>query len=220
MPPNAKPPFSKSPIAKPPVAGPDEGPAAAKSVRQRIVDAALELARTVGVQGMSQARVAKAAGVRQSHLTYYFPSRADLIKATVYAIRDQMLEATQAALQITDQGVDPLESLRQFCLREVCDLPKARLLLSIMVVAEEEASLHPWIDELHQESLTQWQAIYRALGIDAREEDVELFHASFVGATLLGAQTGSEAAIRRAVRATEMAFDRLVQGKRRKSRPE
>ena len=198
---------------KPDPAGQDNDFASARSVRQRIVDAALELAQTVGVQGMSQARVAAAAGVRQSHLTYYFPTRADLIKATVYGIRDQMLDATKSALQMHEPSMEPLETLRQFCLREVCDLPKARLLLSLMVVVEEESSLHPWIDEFHLESLAHWQAIYHALGINASEEDVELFHTTFVGATLLGAQTGSEAALKRAVRVIEMAFDRLVQGK-------
>lgn len=187
----------------------------AKSVRQRIVDAALELAQTVGVQGMSQARVAAAAGVRQSHLTYYFPTRADLIKATVHAIRDQMLEEMQTALSLTTPHSDPLQAFRNFCLQEVCNLPKARLLLAIMVVAEEESSLHPWIDAFHQESLAQWQGIYQALGIDASEEDVELFHSTFVGTTLLAAQTGSEAAMRRAVRVAEMALDRLLQGKKR-----
>lgn len=182
----------------------------AKSVRQRIVDAALELAQTVGVQGMSQARVATAAGVRQSHLTYYFPTRADLVKATVHAIRDQMLEATQAVLQITDLTSNPLEVFREFCMREVCDLPKARMLLSIMVIAEQESSLHPWIDEFHKESLVQWQTMYHALGIDAPEDEVELFHATFVGATLLSAQTGSEEARQRALRVTQLAFDRLL----------
>lgn len=185
----------------------------AKGVRQRIVDAALELAQTVGVQGMSQARVAAAAGVRQSHLTYYFPTRADLIQATVHAIRDQMLEEMQASLTPTEPHCDPRQALRQFCLQEVCNLPKARLLLAIMVVAEEETSLHPWIDAFHQESLAQWQGMYRMLGINASEVDVELFHSTFVGATLLAAQTGSEAALQRAMRVMEMALDRLLQQK-------
>ncbi|CBL44883.1 Hypothetical protein HDN1F_13000 [gamma proteobacterium HdN1] len=174
---------------------------------------------------MSQARVAAAAGVRQSHLTYYYPSRADLIKATVYAIRTQMLSAIQTALHVSDVENPSNESppsnrsipaqnfqerLRSFCLQEVCDLPKARMLLSIMVVAEEEKSLHPWIDEFHAESISQWQAIYRALGIHATDDDVMLFHSTFVGAALLGAQTGSTAALQRARRVTELALDRLL----------
>lgn len=182
-----------------------------RSVRQRIVDAALELAQTVGVQGMSQARVAAAAGVRQSHLTYYFPTRADLIKATVHAISDQMLEGTKAALSATGLDIDPVLELRNFCMKEVCDLGKARLLLSLMVVAEEEPSLHQWNDEFHRETIGQWLEVYRNLGFDVNESDIELFHATFVGATLLGAQSGSDEAWQRAARVAGQAFDRLLQ---------
>ncbi|HVK98383.1 MAG TPA: TetR family transcriptional regulator [Dongiaceae bacterium] len=182
-----------------------------RSVRERIVEAALELAQTVGVQGMSQARVAAVAGVRQSHLTYYFPTRADLIKATVSAIRDQMLDVTRNFLQMSDEEMDPVQGLREFCLREVCDQGKARLMLSLLVVAEEEPSLRQWNDEFHLENLSQWQEVYRQLGFEVPAEEVELFHAAFVGASLLAAQSGSEAAQARAARVAAMAIDRLFQ---------
>ena|SRR3990167_159760 len=184
-----------------------------RSVRQRIVEAALNLAQTIGVQGMSQARVAAAAGVRQSHLTYYFPTRADLIKATVYAISDQMLDITKAAANATSQDIDPVQEFRNFCLQQVCDQGQARLLLSLMVVTEEEPSLHAWNDEFHRETVVQWQAVYRALGIDATEVDIEVFHATYVGAALLCMQSGSEAALQRATRVVGQAFDRLLQGR-------
>ncbi len=182
-----------------------------RSVRQRIVEAALNLAQTIGVQGMSQARVATAAGVRQSHLTYYFPTRADLVKATVYAIRDQMLDATRNALQLSGADMDPIQAMRAFCMREVCDLGKARLMLALLVVAEEEPSLHQWNDEFHLENLSQWQEVYRHLGIEVPAEEVELFHASFVGASLLAAQSRSDVALQRATRVAAQAFDRLLQ---------
>lgn len=181
-----------------------------RSVRQRIVDAALELAQTIGVQAMSQARVATAAGVRQSHLTYYFPTRMDLIKATVHAISDQMLEATNATLLINGQGSDPVAELRNFSVREVCNIPHARLFLSMMVAAEEEPSLREWLYDFEQESIDQWLGVYRMAGLDISRDDIELFHATYVGATLLCAQTGTEAAIQRAARLAGLAFDRLV----------
>lgn len=178
-------------------------------VRERIVQAALELAQTVGMQGMSQARVATSAGVRQSHLTYYFPTRADLIKATVQAIRDQMLDLTR-----TTVGADlahPVEALRHFCVQEVQDPVKARLILSLMLVAEEEPSLHTWIDAFDQEMKQQWLEIYRAVGIAADASDIDLFHATFVGAALLAAQTGSDTARQQAIRVINTAFDRLLE---------
>src|SRR5881227_2373362 len=50
-------------------------------VRERILEAALSLLAESGAHELTQPRVSKAAGVRQSHLTYYFPTRADLLVA-------------------------------------------------------------------------------------------------------------------------------------------
>ena len=50
-------------------------------VRERILDAALDILRESGLQRLTQVHVAEQAGVRQSHLTYYFPTREDLFEA-------------------------------------------------------------------------------------------------------------------------------------------
>src|SRR5690349_24873577 len=49
-------------------------------VRDRILEAALGLLAESGAHELTQPRVAKAAGVRQSHLTYYFPTRGELLQ--------------------------------------------------------------------------------------------------------------------------------------------
>jgi AcrR family transcriptional regulator len=46
-------------------------------VRTRILEAALGLLAEHGVTELTQPKIAAAAGVRQSHLTYYFPTRMD-----------------------------------------------------------------------------------------------------------------------------------------------
>jgi len=43
--------------------------------------AATDILREEGIQGLSQVQVSRKAEVRQSHLTYYFPKRDDLIEA-------------------------------------------------------------------------------------------------------------------------------------------
>ena len=50
-------------------------------VRERILAAAMAILREDGIQGLSQVQVARRAKVRQSHLTYYFAKRHDLIEA-------------------------------------------------------------------------------------------------------------------------------------------
>lgn len=53
--------------------------ALSSDVRRRILDAAQTIIDTEGLPALTQPKVAKAAGVRQSHLTYYFPRRTDLL---------------------------------------------------------------------------------------------------------------------------------------------
>lgn len=55
------------------------------STHQRILNAAIRIALKSGVKSLTQPKVAKAAGVTQSHLTYYFPRKADLLAAVLEA---------------------------------------------------------------------------------------------------------------------------------------
>lgn len=56
-----------------------------KNTRQVILEAALEIAGSNGIKELTQTNVAAAAGVRQSHLTYYFPLKVDLLTAVLEA---------------------------------------------------------------------------------------------------------------------------------------
>lgn len=52
---------------------------ASSDIREKILDAAFAIVESEGVTAMTQPRIAKRAGVRQSHLTYYFPRKSDLL---------------------------------------------------------------------------------------------------------------------------------------------
>jgi len=58
-------------------------------LRQRILDAALDIVEEQGIAALTQPKVARAAGVRQSHLTYYFPRKADLYVALLEASHER-----------------------------------------------------------------------------------------------------------------------------------
>lgn len=60
-------------------------PAESGGVRAKILAAAQHLIAERGFAALTQTRMARAAGVRQSHLTYYFPRRADLLVALLTA---------------------------------------------------------------------------------------------------------------------------------------
>ena len=73
-------------------------PAPGADVKTRILQAALGVLAEHGAAELTQPKVARAAGVRQSHLTYYFPTRADLLLAVAeHSVGSLMAALTHGA---------------------------------------------------------------------------------------------------------------------------
>jgi AcrR family transcriptional regulator len=66
--------------------------------RTAIVAAALEVIEQDGLSGFTQPRVARRTGLRQSHLTYYFPTRSDLLLAVADEAIRRRIESLTAVL--------------------------------------------------------------------------------------------------------------------------
>lgn len=97
------------------------------TVRIRILDAAQSIIDTQGLSQLTQPKVAKAAGIRQSHLTYYFPRRVDLLSA--------LLEYSHQRAATSTAGGSFLDSLVGL----LFDASKARFFLAVVVETSETA---------------------------------------------------------------------------------
>lgn len=117
------------------------------SIRRRILDAALDIVAQQGVKALTQPRVAKAAGVRQSHLTYYFPRKADLFVA--------LLQASHGRSRASESPSTP-ETFNEAMetLRGLMDPQRMRFFLSILVESGDAENLRPVIAE-HARSLAK-----------------------------------------------------------------
>jgi len=90
--------------------------------KRRILDAALAIFHEQGAKALTQPRTAAAAGVRQSHLTYYFPKKADLLAAVLRethvraAARESETEAggPEAALNALEALILDADRMRSF----------------------------------------------------------------------------------------------------------
>ena len=69
-----------------------------KDRRQDIINASLAVLKASGYAGFTQPRVAAEVGLRQSHLTYYFPTRVDLLAAVARVAIDRQLVAVDSIL--------------------------------------------------------------------------------------------------------------------------
>lgn len=113
-------------------------------VRERILDAALERLRAHGVKSLTQPQVAKAAGVLQSHLTYYFPKRTDLLLAvarhSTEAVALELREFLGAhGFPSADEGVRARVQALVTLLTK--NRERTRMLLALLVEADEDPAL-------------------------------------------------------------------------------
>jgi AcrR family transcriptional regulator len=137
------------------------------NVRRRILDAALDIVETQGVEALTQPRLAKAAGLRQSHLTYYFPRKADLLVALLQASHDRASGrcAARGKTQPAEDVVELLESL-------MFDRNRMRFFLGIILAASEEPELRRVL-EAHARRPAELAALL--FGREAADPDVIAF---------------------------------------------
>ena len=104
-------------------------------IRELILAAAMEALREDGVHGLSQVHIARRAKVRQSHLTYYFPKRHDLIEAMATRFVDGIAHGVDPAAA-TGSADDALRSLLRHLAAVVVDRGHMRMFTAMIVEAD------------------------------------------------------------------------------------
>lgn len=187
-----------------------DAPADSRPVPERILASALQLVQSQGIAALSQARVAAAAGLRQSHLTYYFPTRKDLLLAIVQAIHGEMRQGLGLSGGGAGTAPKTLAQLRAFLVSRVREPLMGRLLLSLMAAADEDPSLRQWLLDFDAEVRGLMRADFLRLGLPPSDAEVAIFSACLLGAGLMGAQADGKAAVAHFENVVGLAFDRLV----------
>jgi AcrR family transcriptional regulator len=179
-------------------------------IRLKLLDAALEILLCKGIQAFTQTRVAERAGVRQSHLTYYFPTRSDLLKAVVESGSQVVLETMGVSSALLPSSLD---DFRQAMAEHVSGTRMPRLMMALSVASDEDPSLKLWMAEFEsriQESM-RLALLHYGLTLDANE--LALFHATVVGISVLNVNASTEESSQQAGRMFMMAFDRLLESR-------
>src|ERR1700722_14401670 len=111
--------------------------------REVILKAAIATLREYGFSGFTQARVAKRADVRQSHLTYYFPTRLALLEGVARLAVDGQLAALQSIVDLPSVPAAFKNITAMIGIDET-----ARVLMALAQAADEEPSLQSLFREL------------------------------------------------------------------------
>lgn len=157
-------------------------------VRERLLRAAADILRARGLGGLTQPRVAKAAGVSQSHLTYYFPTRADLLRAVLEeAVKGQEanLGGAMAASETLDARIASLAAA-------LANSENARVLVSLVLAADDDPAFRDLYGKLVAAMRGRAAAMLAGAGFDPTPEQVALLHALGTGLAVIGVALGPE----------------------------
>jgi AcrR family transcriptional regulator len=156
-------------------------------VRSRILEAALGLLAEGA--DLTQPRVARAAGVRQSHLTYYFPTVTDLMQAVARHSFESL------AGELGGKGAGGIAGA-------IGDRRRVRLMLSLVRAADRDASLKPRMRAFVAEIRKR---IGPLLGLEG--DELAFVHTVVVGAAVLQLARDDAQARREARKAIERALE-------------
>lgn len=177
------------------------------SAREKILAAASELLLNDGFHSLTQHAVAARAGVRQSHLTYYFPTRNDLLRATAQYGVETMLDPI-ADPRFGAQGT--LAEFRQLLMPDRSDRQWFRLMTGLMIASDEDHSIREWLREFDARIIDKLANAFAAVGLNVSRDQLHFLHSTFIGALHLDMQEQTEESFARLERTMAMALDMVL----------
>jgi AcrR family transcriptional regulator len=175
--------------------------------RIRILTAGVEVLHSEGFAALTQQAVAEKAGVRQSHITYYFPTRLDLLRATAQFGCECMLKPiSNAAIS----GEVSFEQFRELLLPDHTDRNWWRLMTALVDACSESEGIRSWITQFDAQIRDRLRDGFKAFGVALDDLDVEFLHACYIGAITLDMQVQTEASQARARDIVRLGLDLIV----------
>ena len=153
--------------------------------------AAVTLVREQGLPKLTQPRLAKAAGVSQSHLTYYFPTRADLVHAVLKRAAERQRAGVEATVAAADEGVEALvRALAGTLMRP----ENTRVLVSFVLAADADPTARALFAGLAAGMRATIAVMLEKVGIAPSPQTVTMVHALGTGLAILELALGGSAA--------------------------
>lgn len=183
--------------------------------RDALIEAGLEILREDGLAGFSQARIAERVGLKQGHLTYYFPTRTDLLAAVARRAIDNQLAGLSRMAAATASG----EVAAKAVAAATQNHRNTRVLVALNQAADQEPEVRALFNELTDGFVTQLSDLLQAVGLEAGEARIDLIHALFVGLSVIELATTRARGRERSEAALITAFAMLAFDKPARSKP-
>ena len=153
----------------------------AANVKGSILIAGETLLKEKGIAALTQPKVARAAGIKQSHLTYYFPTRAKLLLGIAeHTVSTAMARIAQCLADNPQR--DTLASTLSEIM--ITGLPP-RVVIGLIVAADAEPGIREPLCELIRDVRARIQSLLVTAGLAASADAALLFHATVVGLAVM-----------------------------------
>lgn len=173
--------------------------------RKEILEAGITLLREQGLAGLTQPRVAAAVGMRQSHLTYYYPTRADLLAAVARVAMEAQLGAIRALFKSISSPEQGAERIAAAILRH----DSSRVLAALNQAADQEPVVRKVFNELLTGFIAEFATLFEKLKFTPNGASVDLLHALFVGLSIIDLATARRNGKARTKAVLNLAFEML-----------
>ena len=177
-------------------------------VPERILQAALALLAESGAHELTHPRVARAAGVRQSHLTYYFPTRAVLMQAVArYSIEQlagQLAHAREHNPSQVARGIAAGSSDKRI----------VRVMLGLVTAADRDPAIKRQLRRFIGELRQIMAPALAGGGLQSDAASVAFFHSAVIGCAVLQLARDNAEARAEARAVLKMAASFIAKGKR------
>ena len=154
---------------------------AAVNVKEAILVAGQGLLRENGIAALTQPKVARAAGIKQSHLTYYFPTRAKLLLGIAEYTANAAMAHVAERLAAKPERATLAGMVSEIMIN---GLPP-RVVIGLIVAADAEPGIRDSLRELIGNVRTRLRSLLAAAGLAASADAALLFHATVVGLAVM-----------------------------------
>lgn len=177
-------------------------------VRTRLLNAAIEVVRNEGIHALTQSRVSSVAGVRQSHLTYYYPTR----KVLLTAIAEACAEITVCSMGHTNECDLPptLQQYFQYIADKMIDPAICRIMIALTYSSEEDASIKVWMKDFRERATQRFQISLQHYGVQLTASQLAFFYAFMTGLSVVNLSESTEQSAHELRRLFLMASNDLV----------
>jgi AcrR family transcriptional regulator len=173
--------------------------------KKRILEAGLAILREQGLAGLTQPRVAAMTGLRQSHLTYYYPTRADLRTAVARVA----IETQLAGLRALIKGISSPKQAAAKIAAVAARHENTRVLVALNQAADQEPTVQALFNELLDGFVAELATLLEKLQLSPAPARIDLLHALLVGLSVIDLATGRKNYRARTRAALNLAFNLL-----------